>query len=545
MNVLDTLPDFLNPAALEAAAEAGRLPDLLRQLQLALTQRLANRDEARFLAGLSAALRHHAGFLQRHPRCLFQCLWNSCRPGAEDQLTRAFFDAWLQEKHQDPAFRWLRARIASAKLQPALPLTFQPTQRPWRPTSGSLPQAAFSPPAGLLATGGEAGVIALRDASSGDLLEILERAEGPAKKPIPRVLALKFAPSGLNLVSSGVNGSLLVWDVRLCRLCRELPGHEGDVTSLVFSPDGARLASAGADGTARLWDADSWRCLAILEHPGPVFGLTFDPAGCRLLTAAEDGARWWDADLPGRPLKTRALPGGGKALAFSPNGRWLASAREDGLLRIWDLESNKIPLARIDCPGAAGPLWSLAWSLDDRLLAAGSTRGPIRLWDREAGSERACLRGHLNRVRVLAFSPRGVLASGSSDRTARLWDSQTGSLRHVLQHPGWVQGLTFDPDGARLTTACRDGLQRDWDSETGQLLEAYPPRPGEESFPKPKELFRMDRGDGEMVVRAGAGGALAWWPGELEAVTPSPGGPTWAALSGGEVCLLSLEGPDL
>jgi WD40 repeat protein len=88
----------------------------------------------------------------------------------------------------------------------------------------------------------------------------------------------------------------------------------------------------------------------------------------------EDQVFVWNA-LTGQQVAR--LPGGATAGAFSPDGKTLATALPDGTIQLWD---------------------AATWKLKGEL------------------------RGHRDRVSVLAFTPDGRLLSGGQDTTILAWD---------------------------------------------------------------------------------------------------------------------------
>jgi WD40 repeat protein len=70
------------------------------------------------------------------------------------------------------------------------------------------------------------------------------------------------------------------------------------------------------------------------------------------------------------------------------------------------------------------------------------------------------LRGHLNHVFSVDFSPRGnILASASFDESVRLWDIRSGrSLRAIPAHSEPVTAAHFNADGTVVVTSSFDGL---------------------------------------------------------------------------------------
>src|ERR1051325_11024089 len=71
---------------------------------------------------------------------------------------------------------------------------------------------------------------------------------------------------------------------------------------------------------------------------------------------------------------------------------------------------------------------------------------------------RHVLRGHMNWIGRIAWSPDGsYLASSSEDKTIRIWDARNGACVRTLQgHTNSVNSVAWSPDGQRLASASWD-----------------------------------------------------------------------------------------
>jgi len=263
--------------------------------------------------------------------------------------------------------------------------------------------------------------------------------------------------------------------------------HKGEAVSVAFSPDGKVLAAGSGYLGVILWDARSGKELRRIEgvHVGDF--LAFSPDGKTLATTrtwqqgkAGGVVYLWDA-ATGEPRGQ--LRGDGnlmRCLAFSPDGKRLAghsqwSPTADGAVRVWDLATGK-ELLKVRTHSAGH---TIAFSPDGRLLAY-DVEYTARLCDAATGKEVRKLEGHQQVIsdrgitsgylNALTFSPDGkVLASASCDNMARLWDMTTGKSLHVLEgHRGFVNAVAFFPDGTRVATGGEDGFIRIWDVATGK-----------------------------------------------------------------------------
>ena len=115
-----------------------------------------------------------------------------------------------------------------------------------------------------------------------------------------------------------------------------------------------------------------------------------------------------------------------------------------------------------------GEINEIAYSPDGTRLAVATSFG-ICLYDAYTGAEVSLLTGHTGWVQSVSFSPEGTtIASGAADNTIRLWDAQTGAPKRTLTgHTSWVDSVSFSPDGTTIVSGSSDNTIRLWDAQTG------------------------------------------------------------------------------
>jgi WD40 repeat protein/tRNA A-37 threonylcarbamoyl transferase component Bud32 len=127
---------------------------------------------------------------------------------------------------------------------------------------------------------------------------------------------------------------------------------------------------------------------------------------------------------------------------------------------------------------------SVVFSPDGRHLATASWDKTVRIWDGQTGQAIRTLQGHTGAVYAVAFSPDGRrLASVGSEAgrpgEVKIWEVQTGQQTFSLTgHSSWVTAVAFSPDGQRLASGGGDlfkpGELTIWDARTGQVLRSLP-----------------------------------------------------------------------
>ena len=120
--------------------------------------------------------------------------------------------------------------------------------------------------------------------------------------------------------------------------------------------------------------------------------------------------------------------------------------------------------------------WGIAFSPAGDRVAVASALGFARVWRTGTWREEATLRGFLNGVHSVAFSPDGRrLATGGATPhdTVKLWDADSWQELLTLKGPGSQFYLTtFSPDGNALGTRSDDGFLHVWQAPSWAEINA-------------------------------------------------------------------------
>lgn len=285
---------------------------------------------------------------------------------------------------------------------------------------------AFSADGKWLATGGNDQVVVLWDVAKGADVRRMAGHELPIR-------AISFSPLG-TLLSAGMDGRLLEWDVASGHIAREWPKTCSVLCSAGLSPDGTLLATAGgepltADPTGELRGGE----VVLWEYP----------SGRRRFRLQRD-----DIDPTG--------------LSFAPDGRVLAVGGRNGAPIVLDAASGQ---SVVDCEPQTTSIHATSFSHDGATLYGAGKRGLIWGWDLASGRLREKFSGHGGLCLAMCrFPSSDRLATGGLDRSVRLWklddplpmERQVAVTTHVavLQHSAdGRRWLTSDNAGPEATSA--------------------------------------------------------------------------------------------
>ena len=329
---------------------------------------------------------------------------------------------------------------------------------------------AISPDGNILASVGENETsIQLRDMETTQLIKTIS-IEGTHK-----VNWLAFF-SDTVLASGNLYKTVRFWNLNtLDHTEISLSGNREYLPASAFSPTTRMLASATQDDVVQLWNLQTQHSTILFMGDIRSSSLAFSPNGLRLACAGVDGTiRFYDVNAQRNIANITGHSGYRKSsLAFSQDGKTLA-----GNGQLWDMKTGH-PHHSFMSPNI-GSYYRVFDTLspDGKMLASASAED-IFLSYTETGALLTILKGHLNKVRCITFSPDGkTLASGGSERssggnkrptTIRLWNVLTGELKNTFTgHTDGVHCIAFSPDGKTLASGGGDSTIRFWDPHTGQ-----------------------------------------------------------------------------
>ncbi|KAL0237349.1 hypothetical protein PCE1_000746 [Barthelona sp. PCE] len=166
----------------------------------------------------------------------------------------------------------------------------------------------------------------------------------------PKPTCMAFSSLQPNIFVVGYeNGSVTSFEIMRdgsTRAYRTYKGHKSSISSICVAKDVNTFAAGSVGGSIRIWDLNSGESLGSLRgHGQTVTGLGFFSDALFLVSCGHDAkVRVHDLSRMGTIMQVE-FEGFPTWTSFSPHGRWIVCANDEGLIRIWDLQDSKSPVA--------------------------------------------------------------------------------------------------------------------------------------------------------------------------------------------------------
>jgi WD40 repeat protein len=261
------------------------------------------------------------------------------------------------------------------------------------------------------------------------------------------------------------DGTIQLWRGSRAVLTDELTGHNGPVLDLAFTADGKELVSSGDDGTLLLWKPESStlrRTLGSGLFSGSVGDASIAGDGSQIAAVSTFGGpvrAWRLRGRSFRPVAVAVKPvRRAAALAYAPHGWTLAVGGAGGTVVLAEAGRTTVHVVAKAVAKArrGGGIMSVALG-GSRMIAWARGDGTVVVEDL-TNARKSKLPSVPSIASDLALSPDGkLLAVGGSDGTS-LWDARTGKRLARPVRGRWVDGVAFDPEARILASALENGV---------------------------------------------------------------------------------------
>jgi WD40 repeat protein/serine/threonine protein kinase len=182
----------------------------------------------------------------------------------------------------------------------------------------------------------DAPALAIWDLAEGQVVHQLLGHVEPTRR-------LAFSPDGTMLVSTGLDGAVLLWDTAGGTLVRRWQFETGTGShAAVFSPDGQRLYVGDCGGRITCFDIHQDAALRTFAAHNTIVGaIDISADGKRLITGAwyNPQVRFWNVATGDLLLEVDTGISRISEVRFLPQDAGFVAAGTDGMLRAWELET--------------------------------------------------------------------------------------------------------------------------------------------------------------------------------------------------------------
>ncbi|KAH7694542.1 proteasomal ATPase-associated factor 1, partial [Aphelenchoides avenae] len=241
---------------------------------------------------------------------------------------------------------------------------------------------------------------------------------------------------------------------------RNLEGHISsfDVNKLRFFPSGLVLLSAGMDMSVRIWSVETGECARSLKgHTQSVLDVGIIGKGQEVLSCSKDGTvKKWNCGsgqlVHNWPLGLGIV----NAVSVDTDNKMYAAATENKTLVIQDLDSDEL-ISRFVVDSVCTSV-----AIANGHCFAGTSTGDIYAFDMKNGSIETVLKTNRGRVTALQWSKLGLVAA-FGDGTISTYTDQLDPGEYDFTGADCDPINDFAVTDKVLISVCRDKVVRKYD----------------------------------------------------------------------------------
>ncbi len=271
------------------------------------------------------------------------------------------------------------------------------------------------------------------------------------------IRAMAMHPNRAIFATAEEDNKIYLWQVGDSVPNKVLKGHSRKVMALAFSPKGDFLLSGGMDGKAIMWNIHGDSLFSVSHQQGSILslGFSFDNELFYTGSSANEIIKWTI-----RGKKEKVLGGNNHKvdiMAFSPVSNHFVSTAHD---KIHLRRTNRNRVQRT-INAHSGQITSIDYAPDGRYFVSAGEDHRVILWT-STGAKVREFEGHLKPVRTVKFSPDGKkILGGGDDKIIIEWDFNGKELRKYEGDIGQIICLDYLSND-QIITALNDNRLITW-----------------------------------------------------------------------------------